>query len=426
MEQRRYDSLNEQVYFGTLENGLAIYVMPKKGYYKSVAVFATNYGGSDMRFKLGGTWHDTPAGIAHFLEHKMFDMKDGNALTMLSANGASPNAFTSSAMTAYHFESTDKFEDNLRILLNFVSTPYFTDESVSKEQGIIGQEIRMTEDEPDFAVYQNLFKALYATNPIGVSVAGTIESIAKISAQTLYYCHEAFYNPANMVLCVAGDIDPARVEEIAREIVTAAKKETAERDYGPKETPLPKKSLTEVKMEVAVPLFIGGVKLDLPLYGPERQRQELLGDFALNLLFGRSSPLYSRLYTSGLINNNFSGGTTFFPGGAAAIFGGESRDPAAVCDAVFEEADSFVTKGPEKDYFERLKKAALGDELRALNSLYGMCVRQSAGHFGGFDPLSGIEQIKMFTPGDVSDFIKNNIKREKLSLSVLRPMRGEA
>ncbi len=427
MEFRKYEKLNEQVSICTLPNGLAIYVIPKRGYYKSAAVFAANYGGSDMKFRLSGEWHDTPAGVAHFLEHKMFDMEGGeNALTLLSANGASPNAFTSSGMTAYHFESTENFEENLRILLQFVSRPYFTEESVAKEQGIIGQEIRMTEDDPEFAVYQNLMKSLYAENPIRISVAGTVDSIAKITAQTLYYCHEAFYNPSNMVLCVAGDVDALRVEAIAREILPSEKKETAERDYGQKEKPVPASSLTVVKMEVAVPLFMAGVKLDAPAAGPERQRLELLMDFALNVLAGKSSPLYARLYAEGLINSTFSCGTTFFPGGAAAVFGGESRDPAAVCAAVIEEAASFANGGPRTELFDRLKKASLGDEIRSFNSLYGMCVRQSAGHFAGFDPFVSMDHIAGFTMKDVSEAILGSLRPENLAVSVVRPVKGES
>jgi predicted Zn-dependent peptidase len=158
---------------------------------------------------LAGQWRDTPAGVAHFLEHKMFDTPDGgNALNVLSANGASPNAFTSQGMTAYHFESTGGFEDNLRTLLRFVSVPYFTPESVAKEQGIIGQEIRMTEDSPDFSIYINLMRSLYAFNPVRDSVAGTVESIAQITADTVFDCHKVFYNPSNMALCVVGDADP--------------------------------------------------------------------------------------------------------------------------------------------------------------------------------------------------------------------------
>ncbi len=425
MELRKYDNLSEQVWFGNLPNGLALYVIPKKGFFKKVAFFAVKYGGSDRRFKLKGEWHDTPAGVAHFLEHKMFDKKDGNALADLSANGASPNAYTSTGVTAYHFEGTENFEDNLRILLRFVSEPYFTDESVSKEQGIIGQEIRMTEDSPNHKVYQNLLKSLYAFNPIRDSIAGTVDSIAQITAQTLYYCHEAFYNPSNMVLCVAGDVDPQLVKSIAEEILPKTKSEVAERDYGEKEQPLPSSPKTEVAMEVAVPLFMAGTKLDSSLSGRDRQRQELLGDFAMNLLLGKSAPLYSRLYAEGLINSSFFGGTTYFPDGAAVIIGGESRNPEAVCAAVIEEAAKIVSKGTDESLFLRLKKAALGDEIRALNSLYGVCNRQMTGHFENYDPMDSIKIIEEFKASDIAQFIGNSLSPEKLALSVVRPSKGE-
>ena len=176
MKQFEFSQVGEQMYQEKLPNGLTVFVFPKPEFQKGYAFFATNYGGMDMRFCLDGEWHDTPAGVAHFLEHKMFDTKEGNALQDLAANGASPNAFTSSAITGYYFESTEKFEENLRILLSFVSVPWFTQESVDKEQGIIGQEIGMIEDDPEWKVFMNLMAALYQNHPIRVSVAGSVES----------------------------------------------------------------------------------------------------------------------------------------------------------------------------------------------------------------------------------------------------------
>ena len=199
MEKLEFPRVGEQMYHQVLDNGLHIFVVPKPGFQKSYAFFATNYGGMDMKFKLDGQDMDTPAGVAHYLEHKMFDTKEGNALQELAANGASPNAFTSNAITGYYFESTEKFEENLRILLSFVSIPYFTKESVDKEQGIIGQEIGMIEDDPDWVVFMDLMQALYEKHPVRVSVAGSAESISHITAETLYACHKAFYDPSNMV-----------------------------------------------------------------------------------------------------------------------------------------------------------------------------------------------------------------------------------
>ena len=177
MKETFYDRLGESVYREKLPNGLMICVVPKPGYAKSYAFFATRYGGMDVRFRLGDKWLDTPAGIAHYLEHKMFDTKEGNALQELAKNGAEPNAFTSNAMTAYYFDSTEHFEENLKILLSFVSVPYFTEESVAKEQGIIAQEIRMVEDNPDWQIYTRMMKALYQTSTGRISIAGTVDSI---------------------------------------------------------------------------------------------------------------------------------------------------------------------------------------------------------------------------------------------------------
>ena len=203
MESRDYPNIGEKLYSTVLENGLRLNVVPKAGFSTRYAVFADNYGGAHRRFQLEGQTIDTPAGVAHFLEHKMFDLPNGdNALNILSANGADPNAFTSSGVTCYYFQCTEGFEENLRMLLHFVSTPYFTAETVEKEQGIIAQEIMMGEDSPDSAVYYNLMEMLYAHHPVRDKVAGTVESISQITHETLYACHKAFYAPSNMALCV--------------------------------------------------------------------------------------------------------------------------------------------------------------------------------------------------------------------------------
>ena len=230
--ETNYPRIGETVLRTTLPNGLTVAVVPKPLYRKRSAFFTTRYGGMDMRFRLDGVWHDTPAGIAHYLEHKMFDTEDGNALQELSQNGAEPNAFTSNATTAYYFDCTEHFEENLRILLSFVSVPYFAQESVDKERGIIGQEIRMVEDTPDWRVYTNLLECLYHSSPARVAIAGTVESIAEITPETLYACHKAFYDPANMMLCVVGDVKPDEIAAIAEEILPESRGEVIERDYG--------------------------------------------------------------------------------------------------------------------------------------------------------------------------------------------------
>ena len=288
MEKLEFARVGETMYHEKLENGLNVFVFPKPEFQKGYAFFAANYGGMDMRFCLDGQWHDTPAGVAHYLEHKMFDTEDGNALQELAANGASPNAFTSNDITGYYFDSTEKFEENLRILLSFVSVPWFTRESVDKERGIIGQEIGMIEDDPHWKCYMNLMEALFQHHPIRVSVAGSVASIAEITPETLYACHKAFYDPANMTLCVAGPVDPAHICDVAREILPKQAGPIAAKDYGEAELPRAAQSLIEERMEVSAPIFQLGWKGDAPESGEARLRQELVGELALEVLLGNS------------------------------------------------------------------------------------------------------------------------------------------
>ena len=305
--ETNYPRIGETVLRTTLPNGLTVAVVPKPLYRKRYAFFTTRYGGMDMRFRLDGVWHNTPAGIAHYLEHKMFDTEDGNALQELSQNGAEPNAFTSNATTAYYFDCTEHFEENLRILLSFVSVPYFTQESVDKERGIIGQEIRMVEDTPDWRVYTNLLECLYHSSPARVAIAGTVESIAEITPETLYACHKAFYDPANMMLCVVGDVKPDEIAAIAEEILPESRGEVIERDYGQEDMRVVEKFRREA-MEVSMPQFLVGFKCPPAADGAALMRQDIIADIACDILLGDSSPLYQRLYDKGLINGSFGGG----------------------------------------------------------------------------------------------------------------------
>ena len=318
--ETNYPRIGETVLRTTLPNGLTVAVVPKPLYRKRYAFFTTRYGGMDMRFRLDGVWHDTPAGIAHYLEHKMFDTEDGNALQVLSQNGAEPNAFTSNATTAYYFDCTEHFEENLRILLSFVSVPYFTQESVDKERGIIGQEIRMVEDTPDWRVYTNLLECLYHSSPARVAIAGTAESIAEITPETLYACHKAFYDPANMMLCVVGDVKPDEIAAIAEEILPNSRGEVIERDYGQEDMRVVEKCRREA-MEVSMPQFLVGFKCPPAADGAALMRQDIIADIACDILLGDSSPLYQRLYDKGLINGSFGGGFDQLPGIASSFFG---------------------------------------------------------------------------------------------------------
>ncbi|MBP1757761.1 MAG: peptidase, family [Firmicutes bacterium] len=421
MTTKEYKQLGEVMVEEHLENGLGVFVFPKQEYGKCFAFFATCYGGMDTRFRWNNAWQDTPMGVAHFLEHKMFDTKDGNALQILTANGASPNAFTGSAITGYYFEGTESFEENLRTLLSFVSEGYFTQESVDKEQGIIGQEIQMIEDNPNWQAYMKLMEALYGNHPIRNSVAGTRESIAQITAETLYNCHSAFYNPGNMVLCVAGDVAPDRVCEIAREILPQGGQSEIPRDYGIAEREAVHQSEQEYTMEVATPLFQLGVKLTPAKDGQDRLRQKLLGELLCEAWVGTSSPLYARLYAQGLINSSFGYGYEDEAGIAFLIAGGESRDPAAVRAALLEEAARISREGLDEGLFRRLLKAAYGNQVRAMNSFEHLCVEQAKGYFAGQEIWTFPEMYAGIQKEDVEAAIGEWILSERVALSVIRP-----
>ncbi|NCB50511.1 MAG: insulinase family protein [Clostridia bacterium] len=422
MNNRFFENIRESLYTETLENGLTIHIMPQPGFMRSFAMFATNYGGAMRRFELEGKIMDTPAGVAHFLEHKMFDLPDGtNALSLLSANGASPNAWTSNGMTAYHFSSTQGFEQNLRTLLTFVSTPYFTPESVAKEQGIIGQEIRMTEDSPGFSVYVNLMRSLYEHNPIRDSVIGTVESISHISDRTLYDCHKAFYAPSNMVLCIAGGSDPDSTVSIARDILPKDAAPVPKPDFGPEEGPLPKSARIERAMEVSAPQFLLGSKLKPAENGEALLRQKLTGALALRCLMGRSSAFYTGLYAEGLLKNDFASEMDYAAGTAAVIAGGESADPEKVLSRLSAAVVKISENGIDNAVFDRAKRAAYGAKLRELESFEELCFSAAQGHFGGYCPLDAFSMLPDIGADDCAAFITENLPPEHLALSVVTP-----
>ena len=421
MENKLYERIGEEVLRATLPNGLPVYIVPKKGFSRKYALFATRYGGMDMRFEKDGQWLDTPAGIAHYLEHKMFDTEEGNALQELAKNGAEPNAFTSNAITCYYFDATEKFYESLEILLSFVSVPYFTDESVQKEQGIIGQEIGMIEDNPEWQVYKQLMQALYHTSPARTPVAGSVESISHITAQTLYDCHKAFYTPANMCLVVVGDVKPERIIASANQILPAKSGPLIRRDYGAEEELTAAEHFVSAAMEVSMPTFLVGFKCP-PQHGGEQQhRFTAIGELACDVLMGESSPLYARLYAEGLINGSFGAAFDLLPGASYVYAGGDSKDPQAVAEAILAEAQRLVSQGMDGDYYRRVVNANFGAALKALNSFESIAVSMAEGCFQGYDPYRFPEVYDSITVEDVLDFLRQNMTRDHMALSVITP-----
>lgn len=423
MNSKHFSKINETLYTAELPNGLRINVVTKPGFELGYAVFATNYGGAHRRFFLNGQWHDTPAGVAHFLEHKMFDMPDGdNALSVLSANGAQPNAFTSSGMTAYYFSSTSGFEKNLRMLLKFVSTPYFTDETVSKEQGIIGQEIGMVEDSPGYVIYNRLMRMLYEHNPVRDQVAGSVESIAEITAETLYNCHKAFYAPSNMVLCVAADCDPERIYAIAKEMLPDEKAEIPTSDFGEKETEFPSESYHEEHMELSAPQFLIGAKVAPAEMGAALQRQKIVAQLAMRTLFGSSGRFYNRLYSEGVLNRDYDYEIDYTAGVATIMIGGESSDPQRVLSEVNSAISAVKANGLDRDAFERAKKASFGARLRGLESFDSICISMVTGLFGGYCSLDSFEVLDSVAIDECEMFLTEFMAPDRLAMSVLSPL----
>ncbi len=425
MTKTEYSAVGETLYSAALPNGLPIYVVSKPGYRKTFAVYAANYGGADRRFILNGETRNTPAGVAHYLEHKMFDTPEGDALLALTSAGADPNAFTSESMTAYHFECTDRFEDNLRTLLSFVSLPYFTQASVDKERGIIAQEIRMYEDAPNFAVYADLMKCLFAEgHPLRDTVAGTVESIQDITPETLYDCHKAFYHPSNMALCVVGPADPETVERIAREVLPSNAAPVPAKDYGPDQGTAPVQPASRRKMEVAAPLFMIGAKLGPASTGPEAQKERITASLAVRCLAGRSSPFYLRQYADGLLNSTFGADVEHSGGETVLGFDGEtSGDPRRVLDALREELLRVQREGFDPALFERQKKASLGGRIRALANFEDLAVSLAAARFAGFEAMDSFGILRGLTCADADAWLRR-VDPENFALAVVEPKEG--
>ena len=421
MEKLEYMALGQTVYHSVLPNGLRVYVDVRRSYSKQFAFFATRYGGMDLRFRgEDGEWLDTPAGVAHFLEHKTFDTEDGSALQRMAANGVDPNAFTSASMTGYYFDGVRGFEENLRTLLSFVSVPWFTPESVDKEQGIIAQEIRMCEDDPNDEAYYRLLEAMYVDHSIRTRVAGTVESIAQITADTLYQCHRAFYRPGNMVLCVGGNIDPERVAEIAQEVLTEECSTATPTGFGRQEPAEVGERLTRRTMPVSMPLFAMGVK-GTPAERGGGLRQRLVGELTCDVLFSTSAPLYNRLYEQGLLNSSLGSFYSAVPGCAFIVAEGESRDPERVRDEVLKEAARLAAEGIDQELWDRLKKAAYGTMVRRLNSMEDTCIEMAQTWFDGEDYLSFPQVFQSIERTDGEALLREWFVERRTALSIIDP-----
>ena len=421
MNKTYYPRLDETVCRTVLPNGLRVLVVPKPGFTRKIAYFVTNYGSVHTAFTLDGRHYTTPAGVAHYLEHKMFDLPDRDVTAEFAALGAVPNAFTSYGLTAYYFSCTEHFTPALRLLLEFVSTPYFTEESVEKERGIIAQEILMYADSADSVVMEELNAGLYHHHPIRVPIAGTVESIQDITAQTLYDCHRAFYHPANMILCVVGDVDPDEVAAIAEELLTKERGSVAVPDFGPAEPETARLPLTRREMDVAMTTFQLAFKCRPQGHGRELAHQELVAEMAAEMLFGQSSQLYQWLYEDGLIDGSFGGGEEFTAGTAILTCGGDSKDPEEVRDCILREAGFLAENGLDSRAFERIKRSFLGIRFKDLTSFDATCFRLLAYELEDHDYFGFPALFEEVTIEEVRRFIADNIRPETCTLSIVDP-----
>lgn len=403
-------------------SGLTLYVYPKENHNSTFAVFGTRFGSVNTSFRVKGeeTVHRVPDGIAHYLEHKLFESEEGDAFTKFSKTGASANAYTSFDTTCYIFSAAQNLYESLQILLEFVQDPYFTKETVQKEQGIIGQEIRMYEDDPQWRVTFNLLKGMYYVHPVRTDIAGTVESIREITPEDLYLCYRTFYNLHNMVLCIAGKVELEKILSICDAAFKAQDSVPIERIFE-QEPDTVCTHRVEQKLSVALPLFQLGFK--------EKAGESLVSvrelaakEILLELLASDSSPLFRKLLDADLINET-SFDSEFFegPGYAAYLFAGESRDPEAVENALLQELQRLRKDGFSSEDFLRAKKSVYGRNIAALNSTDSIANSMASLAFANRELFSYLQSLREISQQEVYEQLQKGFDPEKRVLSIIFP-----
>ncbi len=429
VEHKTNKTTGEELFYKKLESGLKVYIIPKKDYSQSYAIFGTNYGSVDSEFVVPGDSDVTvvPDGIAHYLEHKMFDQPDGsNVFDKFSKFGANANAFTSFNITAYLFGATSNIEENIKTLMDYVQSPYFTEESVNKEQGIIGQEIKMYDDSGSWKLFFNFINCLYQNHPIKKEIAGTVESISHINADYLYKCYNTFYNLSNMAIVLVGNID---VEKAFCTIEKSVKKnepftEEIKRIY-PKEPMEISKSYHEQALSVASPLFMMGWKDTHTGFGGDKLLKKTIEiQILLKMLFGKSSKIYKKLYEQGLINASFSTDYTEHCDYAFSSLDGESKEPRKVFETVLNEIDAIKKQGLLEEDFERVKKVVWGRHIRMLNDVEDYASSFIRSVFMDVDFFNYDKVYREITFEDITNRFTNHFTRERAALSVINPVKS--
>ncbi len=403
------------------DSGLTVCLYPMSGFSSAFAIMGTRYGSVDTTFKTNedADFVTVPEGIAHYLEHKLFEGEECNAFENFAKTGAYSNAFTSFDTTAYHFTCSDKFADNLRILLDFVQEPYFTDENVQKEQGIIAQEIKIYLDDPGWRVFFNGLGAIYHNNPVRIDIAGTVESIAQINKELLYRCYNTFYNLNNMTLSIAGNFDPDEALAVCDEMLKSSK-DIGLRTIVPDEPAGIKEKRVSQKLYCALPLFQLGFKMPAQT-GRECTRQYMIWNILLDSALGSFSSFYSRFYDEGLINDTFAASVFKGRGFFLPIVSGDSRDPDRISEEVIKELHRLKKDGIPKEDFEVVKKMTYGDLVGSFNSVGSVAKGMMNAELAGTDIFDSIETAAAVTYDDVMQALEG-LDTENSSLSIIEPL----
>ncbi|WP_407407620.1 EF-P 5-aminopentanol modification-associated protein YfmH [Peribacillus sp.] len=427
MEKIEFAQLKEELYHEKMENGLEVYILPKKEFNKSFATFTTKYGSVDSHFKPLNQegFTKVPDGIAHFLEHKLFEKEDGDVFQQFSKQGASANAFTSFTRTAYLFSSTSDFERNLTTLIDFVQEPYFSEKTVEKEKGIIGQEINMYDDNPDWRLYFGTIANMYHHHPVKIDIAGTVESIADITKDMLYDCYNTFYHPSNMLLFVVGPVDVEKTMKQIRDNQNGKdyrEQPEIERRFE-KEPDTVAKDKDILKMNVQTPKVMIGIKAnDVFQTGEQLLKRELATNIYLEMLFGKSSSLHEGLYEEGLIDQSFSYDYTQEQGFGFALIGGDTANPEKLTKSLLEILEnSKKGTGLSEESLQRTIKKKIGSFLRSLNSpeyIANQFTRYAFNEMKLFDVVAVLEKLKM---EDIEQIAKDLISVERMTVCEVLP-----
>jgi predicted Zn-dependent peptidase len=416
--------IKEKAYFEKLENGLNVIIIPKANTNKKYVVWGTNFGSIDNRFIMPQTGEEVfiPDGVAHFLEHKMFEQKNGrNSLDVLMALGLDANAYTTNDHTAYLFEcSSDKFYEGLDELMDYVQNPYFTDENVEKEKGIIGQEIKMYDDDPGFQLYLNTMDCLYHKNAVKLDIAGTIESISKIDPDVLYKCYNTFYHPSNMTLVVCGDFNPEDLlEEIKKRLIPRENQGEIKRIYESEDETInmPKK---EVKMEVSMPIFMFGIK-DKTGDQEDIVKKHIAIQILLNMILGKSSNLYKELYDCGDLLAEPDFDYEFSKQYAHILVGGQSKNPEKIYEKFKNEIEKYKVNGLDAEHFERIKRKIYGDYVGDYNSVSNIARMFLVDNFKGINSFDYIEKFNNVTREYTEQILRSIFDQNKMGISIVNP-----